>query len=135
LIDGVALVGRVLLSLIFVWDGWGKLTNAAATQALIAKSGLPLPGLAYPVSVLVEFGVGLALLVGFLSRLSGLTLAAWCLVLAAVFHASAGDRMQEIQFMKNLSMAGGMLFVAAHGGGAFSLDALLGRRRRTLAAA
>ena len=127
--DLAALTGRILLSVIFVWDGWGKLLSPEATQGFIVKSGLPMPGLAYAFSVFMELGVGLALLVGLLTRLSGLGLALWCLVLAALFHSNLGDRGMEIQFFKNLSMAGGLLYVAGFGGGAFSLDAMLLRRR------
>jgi putative oxidoreductase len=134
MMDAVGLIGRVMLSLIFVWDGWGKLTNPAPVQALIAKVGLPLPGLAYPVAVFMELGVGLALLTGLLSRLSGLALAVWCLVLAALFHADSGNMAQQIQLMKNISMAGGLLYVLAYGGGAYSLDALIARRRVTVTA-
>ncbi len=132
--DLAALAGRVLLSIIFIWDGWGKLLSPDATQGYIAKSGLPLPSLAYAFSVFMELGVGLALFLGLMTRLSGLALALWCLVLAAVFHSNLGDRAMEIQFFKNLSMAGGMLYVAGFGGGALSLDAVLLRRRVTAAA-
>ena len=128
MLDLAALAGRVLLSAIFVWDGLGKVLSPEATQAVINKSGLPFPTLAYAVAVFMELGVGLALLFGLLTRLSGLALALWCLVLAAIFHSNLGDRGMEIQFFKNLSMAGGMLYVAGFGGGAFSLDALLHRR-------
>ncbi len=129
MLDLAALVGRILLSSIFIWDGWGKLLSPETTQSYIAKSGLPVPSLAYGFSVFMELGVGLALLAGLLTRLSGLGLALWCLVLAAFFHSNLGDHTVEIQFFKNLSMAGGMLYVAGFGGGAFSLDAMMLRRR------
>lgn len=128
--DATALLGRVLLSLIFVWGGWGKLMAASATQAYFAKDGLPAPELAVAVAVFIELGVGLALLFGLFTRWTGLVLGFWCIATALVAHTDFSDRNMEIHFMKNVSMAGGMLYVFAFGGGAYSLDALL-RRRQT----
>ena len=131
--DATALLGRVLLSLIFVWGGWGKLMAASATQAYFAKSGLPVPELAVAVAVFVELGVGLALLFGLFTRWTGLVLAVWCILTALVAHTDFSDRNMEIHFMKNVAMTGGMLYVFAFGGGAYSLDALLRRRRMVVA--
>jgi putative oxidoreductase len=127
--DFFALIGRILLSVLFVWGGWGKLTAASATMALIAKSGLPVPEVAYAVAVFIELGVGLALLVGLFTRLSGLVLAAWCIITAVQFHSNFADLNMEIHFLKNVGIAGGMLYAVGFGGGAFSLDAVIARRR------
>ena len=127
--DAASLLGRVLLSAIFIWGGFGKLTAAAATQAYIAHSGLPFPFLAYSVAVFVELGLGTLLLLGLLTRPAALVLAAWCVVTALLFHTNFADRNMLINFMKNISITGGMLYVAAFGPGAFSLDAVLGRTR------
>lgn len=127
--DLAALLGRLLLSLIFVLGGWSKLMSAEATQAYIAKGGLPLPQLGWGVAVFIELGVGLALLFGLFTRLSGLVLAFWCVVTAAIFHSNFADHNMHIHFMKNVAMAGGLLYAAGFGGGAYSLDALLRRRR------
>ncbi len=132
--DLAALVGRVLLSALFVWGGFGKLMAAAATQAYIAKSGLPLPELAYAIAVFIELGVGLALLLGLFTRASALVLAVWCIVTAMIFHTDFGDRNMEINFIKNVGIAGGMLYAVGFGGGAFSLDAMIGRFRRVAVA-
>ncbi len=85
--DAIALLGRAMLSAIFIWGGFGKLMAAGATQAYIAKSGLPVPELACAVAVFVELGVGLALLLGLLTRVAALVLAVWCIVTAALFHS------------------------------------------------
>lgn len=122
------LAGRVLLSIIFVWGGWGKLTAMAATQAYIANSGVAMPVAAYWVAVLMELGVGLALLFGLFTRLSGAALAFWCILTAVMFHTNFADHNMEIHFMKNVAMAGGLLYVLAFGAGAYSLDAILRRR-------
>jgi putative oxidoreductase len=62
------------------------------------------------------------------TRASGAALAAWCLITAALFHSNFADHNMMIHFLKNVAMAGGLLYVAAFGGGALSLDAVLFRR-------
>jgi putative oxidoreductase len=127
--DLMMLIGRVLLSVLFVMGGYGKLMEASATQAHIAAAGLPLPMMAYAVAVFVELFVGLAFLLGFFTRSCGLVLAVWCVVTAAIFHSNFADTGMMIHFMKNLGIAGGMLYAVASGGGVYSLDAIMGRRR------
>ncbi len=122
------LIGRVLLCLIFVTSGFSKLGNPAGTIAYIAHAGLPVPPAAYVVSLIVEVGGGLALLFGFLTRWVALALALFCLVTAFAVHGFA-DMNNQIHAMKNIAMAGGFLFVMAHGAGEWSIDAMLGRRR------
>lgn len=126
------LVGRILIAVIFVVGGADKALHASETIAHIAQAGLPVPPLAYATAVFVELGVGLAVLFGLFTRVAGLVLAGWCLLTAAIYHNDIGVLMQQIQMTKNMAMAGGLLYVAAFGGGAFSLDALLGHRSPAL---
>lgn len=135
MISFLQLAGRVLISLLFIWGGWGKLTSMAATQAYIANGGVSMPVAAYWVAVLMELGVGLALFFGLFTRLSGAALAFWCILTALMFHTNFADRNMLIHFMKNVSMAGGLLYVVAFGAGAFSLDAILARRNTVRVAA
>ena len=121
-------LGRVLLSLIFIWSGFGKLMMPAATIGYISSTGLPLPEVGYALAVIVEFGGGLLLLAGLMTRWVALVLALFCLFTAFVFHGF-GDMGNQINAMKNIAMAGGFLLVFAHGGGDFSLDAMLRARR------
>ena len=125
------LLGRILMSAIFIASGFGKLQNIAGTEGYIASHGLPMPTLAAWVAVAIELGVGLALLTGLFSRAAGAVLAVWCVVTALIFHNNLAEMPQMIQFMKNLAMAGGLLYVAAVGGGALSLDTLLQRNMLT----
>jgi putative oxidoreductase len=120
-------VGRLLMSLIFILSGVGKLAAPAATIGYIASTGLPLATLGYAAAVIVELGGGLLLLAGYQTRLVAVVLALFSLVTALVFHHALGDQNQMIHFMKNLAMAGGLLQVATFGAGAFSLD---GRSRK-----
>jgi len=119
----IALVGRVLMSAIFIWGGYGKLMAAGGTIGFFASLGLPMPGLAYVVAVVVELGGGILILLGLFTRPTGLVLALWCIATALVAHANFGDSDMQNHFLKNLAMAGGFAYVAAWGAGSFSLDA------------
>lgn len=120
-----ATLGRVLLSALFLTSGFGKLAAPAATKAYIVASGLPLPDLAYVGAVIVEVGFGLALLIGWRVRAVAWVMALFTLATALAFHLHPGDQNQMIHFLKNVSIAGGLLQVAAFGTGAFSLDGRL----------
>ena len=122
------LLGRILIGGPFVMSGLGKLAAYGATVGYIAAMGLPVPPLAFVVSVLIELGGGLLLLSGYRVRIVSLALAVFCLVTAIIFHHNFADHNQSINFFKNVMMAGGLLQIAYFGAGAFSLDALFGRR-------
>lgn len=115
--------GRILLAAIFIMSGLGKLANPAATMGYIASIGLPLPGVALAGAIAVEVGGGLLIAIGLYSRITALAMAAFSIATALLFHNALGDQNQMIHFMKNISIAGGFLQIAAFGAGAFSLDA------------
>ena len=121
----LATLGRVLLAALFLMSGLSKLGSAEATTAYIASAGLPLPGVAYVVTVIVEIGGGLLLLLGLQARLAAAVLAVFTVAAAVFFHNNFGDQNQMIHFIKNFAIAGGLLQVAAWGAGQWSLD---GRR-------
>ena len=115
------MTGRVLMSAIFLMAGISKLGSYAATQGYMESMGVP--GALLPLVILLELGGGLAVLLGWQTRISAFLLAGFCIVSALIFHANFGDQMQSILFMKNMAMAGGFLFLVAGGAGAWSLDA------------
>lgn len=115
-------VGRVLLALIFILSGIGKIGAPEATQGYIASVGIPLPMLAFLAAIVTEVGGGALLLLGYRARLVSLLLAAFTVATALLFHSNLGDQNQMIHFLKNLAIAGGLLQVAAFGAGMFSLD-------------
>jgi putative oxidoreductase len=122
------LVGRILLGLIFVLSGFAKISGFDGTAGYIASKGLPLPQLLAALTIVVELGGGLALMAGLYTRQAVVALAGFSLLTAIVFHnfwaaPQAEQLMQQINFMKNLAIAGGMLVVAAFGPGRLSLDA------------
>jgi putative oxidoreductase len=120
--DWVGLLGRVLMSAIFIQGGILKATAPAGTIAYFARDGLPVPGAAYAVALLVEIGGGVLFLVGWRVRLVALVLAIWCIATAMVAHYRPENRDAMLHFMKNVCMAGGFLQVVAFGAGRLSLD-------------
>jgi putative oxidoreductase len=127
--DGAALLGRLLLSVIFVLGGAQKLADFSGTVAMMEMEGLPLPVAAAIVAIAVECVGGILMIVGYRTRATAVVLAAWCIATALVAHRDFAVEDQMIHFLKNVAMTGGFLEVAAFGAGALSLDA---RRRATV---
>ncbi len=125
--DLTILVGRVLMALLFIISGFGKLTAAAATKAYFGKIGVPVPDIAYIVSVSMELGVGILFLVGIRTRIMAVVLAVFTVATAVLGH---GELAQQTQFLKNLAIAGGFLGFAILGGGAYSVDGQMARPGR-----
>ncbi|WP_426687484.1 DoxX family protein [Rhodanobacter ginsengiterrae] len=124
----VPAAARALLASLFLISGFGKLAAPAATKAYIVSAGLPLPDLAYLIAVAVEVGLGLALLLGYRTRVVAALMAGFTVATAFAFHAHFADPNQMTHFLKNLAISGGLLQVAVHGAGDFALDALRLRR-------
>jgi putative oxidoreductase len=120
------LLGRVLLAVIFLLSGFGKLTAIAGTAAYFGGLGLPLPTATAIVVGLIELLGGVAILVGFQTRIAAWVLAIFTVATALVAHTGWADQMQMINFLKNLAIAGGFIALAASGAGAYSVDAKRG---------
>ena len=121
------LVGRIFLSLIFIVSGFGKMLDFAGTASYMETYGIPMASLLLVFAILFELGGGALLLIGFQSRLAALALIVFTLLATLIFHdfwalAGAEREMQFINFMKNLSMIGGLLLVVGFGSGPISLD-------------
>lgn len=130
-------IGRILLALMFIAAGFSKLGNIEGTAGYIASGGLPMGTVLAVVVGLLEVLGGLAIAVGFQARWAALALGLFTLLATVMFHkfwAVPADQafVQQLMFMKNLSVAGGLFIVAALGAGPASLDA---RRSPRLAAA
>jgi putative oxidoreductase len=125
--NSTALAGRILLALIFILSGFGKITQFAGTAAYMASKGLPFTDVLLVLTIVIELGGGLLIAIGWKARWAA---AAFCLFLipvTLVFHNPAGldaaqAQQQMINLLKNVSIMGGMLGLLAFGPGAFSLD-------------
>ena len=113
-------LGRILIALIFVVSGVSKISNFAATQGYMESVGVP--GALLPAVIALEVFGGLAIILGWHTRVAAFLLAGFSLLSAVLFHANFGDQMQMIMFMKNLALAGGFLIIVAGGAGAWSID-------------
>ena len=113
-------VGRVLIAIMFVMSGLSKISGYAGTQGYMETVGVP--GILLPLVIALEVAGGIAIIVGWQTRLAALALAGFCVISAILFHANFGDQIQMIMFMKNIAIAGGFLFLVANGPGAYALD-------------
>jgi len=132
----LAFVGRLLLAVLFLPAGIGKLTGFAGTVGYISSVGLPLPQVAAALALVVEIVGGAALVAGYGTRLVAIVLAAFTLVASFLFHnywALPADQQMipQLLFFKNIAVVGGLLTLAAWGAGAWSVDA---RREQRVAA-
>lgn len=120
------LVGRVLIALIFIFAGFGKITGFEGTVGYIASKGLPLAQLGAIGAIIVELGGGIMLLLGWKTRWAAAAIMIFTAMAALFFHdfwavPPEQAQGQMIHFMKNLAIMGGLLFVVIHGGGPLSL--------------
>lgn len=125
--DLALLLARLGLAALYIQSGWGKIFRFSGLSDQLAGVGFPLAPLVAILTILVELGCGLAVLIGYRTRLCALVLAAFTLLASVLFHDfwsyGGGERqMQTIQFMKNMGLAGGFLALVAAGAGRFSLD-------------
>ncbi|MBY3175899.1 DoxX family protein [Rhizobium leguminosarum] len=126
LADLILLLGRLLLSLIFLHEGWSLAANITATIDVFAKLGLSAPvALA---TIALQIGAGLSIATGFFCRLGALALALFCLATALLFHTNFASQNELLHFEKDLAIAGGMFVLSASGAGSISIDKLLRKR-------
>lgn len=119
------LIGRILISIMFLLSGLNKIGGYAGTQAYMESMGVP--GMLLPLAIIVEVVGAIAVIVGWFTRWFALALAGFCILAALLFHSNFDDRMQIIMFMKNIAIAGGFLVIFAYGAGKLSLDNKLGK--------
>ena len=118
--DLAAPVGRILLALMFLLAGLNKISGYAGMQGYMESMGVP--GALLPLVIALEVLGGIMLILGWHTRLTAFLLAGFTLLATLIFHSNLGDQTQMLFFMKNLSIAGGLLLVVAHGAGPYSID-------------
>ena len=120
-------VGRILLAILFVVSGINKIAGFENTVGYIASKGLPLPQLGAVIAIVIELSTGILLVIGWQARWAATVLFLFLIPTTFIFHnfwsvEAAQKPMQTIQFMKNLCIMGGMLYIMAFGAGPFSVD-------------
>jgi putative oxidoreductase len=127
--NGAELAGRAMLGLLFVIEGFSKLSAYDLAARYMTAYGMPVQLL--PAAMALELGAGIMVMVGWHTRIAALALSAFCVVVAVIFHTRFSDLNQFIHFKKDVALAGAFLVVWARGAGAYSLDAFRARRART----
>ena len=121
------LVGRILLALIFVMSGFSKITGFAGTAGYIASKGLPMAEVLTVLTIIIELGGGLLIIVGWQARWAAAAIFLFIIPVTFIFHAfwsvtdPQAQYMDMLMFMKNLAIMGGMLMIVAYGSGPYSL--------------
>jgi putative oxidoreductase len=126
--NAMALLGRILLALVFVPASFNKISGFSDTVGYSAAVGLPFPEAGVTAAILIELLGGIALLIGFQSRFAAFSLAVFTLVASFFFHAywtvpAEQQMIQQLMFFKNIAIVGGLLAFTAFGTGAISVDA------------
>ncbi|HSN19631.1 MAG TPA: DoxX family protein [Usitatibacter sp.] len=123
----LALVGRILVAAIFVISGYGKIGGFEGVAGYIGSKGLPMPQLLATLTIVLELGGGLLLILGYKTRWVALLFFLWLIPTTLIFHAFWGldpktAQQMQIHFLKNVSIMGAMLLLVANGPGAWSMD-------------
>lgn len=123
-----ALVGRILLATLFMASGAGKLMDLSGTAGHMTEQGIPAAQTLALIAAFAEIAGGLSLLAGFLTRIGALGLIAFMIPTTLLLHdfwtfEGQEQRMQMVNFLKNLAIMGGLVLLVAYGPGRYSLDA------------
>jgi len=125
-----SLIGRILLVLIFLNSGMGKIGNFEGTAQYMAKFGMPFSTFFLPGAIFLELVGSITVILGYFTRFGALLLIIFLIPTTLIFHTPFADPMQKIHFMKNVSMLGGCLILLSAGGGRLSFDHLLRGRKK-----
>jgi putative oxidoreductase len=125
-----SLIGRILLVLIFLHAGIGKIEGFGGTAQYMAKYGMPYTSLFLFGAIIFELAGSIFAILGYYARFGALLLLVFLIPTTIIFHTNFDDPNQTIHFMKNVSMFGGLLVLLAVGAGRFSLDYLFRTRER-----
>ena len=114
------LIGRIFISLIFLLSGYNKIFNYGNTVAWM--EGFGIPGFLLWPTIILEIILPVLVIIGYRTRISATLLAIFCIATAVIFHLDFANQMQTIAFLKNFALAGGFLFIAAHGPKDWAID-------------
>src|SRR3972149_11868940 len=117
------LIGRILAAFIFLMAGINKIGNPSGTQAYMATFGIPLAGLFLAGAIAIEILGSLSLILGYYAKIGAWALILFMIPTTLIFHLNFADQNQFIHFIENVSMTGGLLYIATYGAGGWSIDA------------
>ena len=114
------LIGRIFISLIFLLSGYNKIFDYGDTSIWMESFGIP--GFLLWPAIILEIILPILIIIGYRTQISAVLLAIFCIATAMIFHFDFANQMQTIAFLKNLGLAGGFLFIAAHGPKDWAVD-------------
>ncbi len=114
------LTGRIFISLIFLISGINKIVNYEGTIVWMESMGMS--GIFLIPAIILEVVAPILIILGYKVKISAALLCIFCILTAIIFHNDFSNQMQFISFMKNIALAGGLLFIVANGAKNFSLD-------------
>ena len=114
------LIGRLLISGIFLLSGFNKIGNYGGTVGWMESFGLP--GFLLIPAIILEILAPIFIIIGYQTRIAAGALSLFCIATAVIFHNDFSDQMQLIAFMKNLALAGGFLFLVVNGAKGYCLN-------------
>ncbi len=114
------LIGRIFISSIFLYSGYNKIFNYGNTVAWM--EGFGIPGFLLWPAIILEIILPILIIIGYRTQISSIILAIFCITTAVIFHLDFSNQIQTIAFLKNFALAGGFLFIAAHGPKDWAID-------------
>jgi len=126
-VNAAALIGRILLAALFVISGFNKIGGFSGVAGYIGSKGLPMPEVLAALTIALELGGGILLMIGYKARIVSILFFLWLIPTTLLFHKFWGIDPAQVQgqmnnFLKNVSIMGAMLLVFAFGPGAYSVD-------------
>jgi putative oxidoreductase len=118
--NAATLIGRSMIAAIFIVAAAGKITNYAGTQGYMESLGVP--GLLLPLVIAVEILGGIAIILGYQTKIAAFLLAGFTLLTAIIFHTDFGQQMEMMSFMRNMAITGAFLLLFVHGPGQWALN-------------
>ena len=115
------IIGRILISSLFLLSGYNKIFNYSGTVAWM--EGFGIPGILLAPAIILEVILPILIIIGYRTQLAATLLASFCIATGVIFHLDFSDQMQTIQLLKNFGLAGGFLFIAVNGPKEWALEA------------
>ncbi|RAP32738.1 DoxX family protein [Candidatus Marinamargulisbacteria bacterium SCGC AG-439-L15] len=116
------LISRILIAIIFIFAGYGKIMDPMSTQAYMNTMGMGATTFFLVCAIIIEIVGGVSILLGYYTRIGALLLIIFLLPTTIIFHTDFSSQVQVIMFLKNLAIMGGLFSLLANGSGAYSID-------------
>ena len=107
------LLGRILISTLFLLNGVFKISNYDGTVGWIESFGMP--GILIIPAIILEVIGPILIIVGYKAKIAAGFLSLFCILTAIIFHNDFSDQVQLTSFLKNIALAGGFLFIVVNG--------------------